>query len=441
MRLLILEIEGEGVGLDLALRAQTAGHAVQYWLPPGPGGKELRFGEGMVERPKDWESLMDGADLVVLTGNSRYTERLEKYFEEGYPIFGANKRSAQLELDREFGQKVLAAHGVRILPYTVVDDLNAAIAHVVSTRRPIVIKPWGGEGDKSLTAVANTPEEAVFMLERWRDAGLQSKLMLQEKVDGVEVGIAGWFSPAAGWLRMVEESWEHKRFMNDDLGQNTGEQGTVIRHVAESLLFDRVLAPLTNYLYSIQYTGDCSVNCMVDADGTPWPLEFTARLGWPDFTIRQELLDGDPIQWMKDLLDGKDSFDPRTDVAVGVVLTHGDYPVSKDPPANWDGFPISGMDELSWPHLHLQHARYGQEPWIDEEGILRHRRAVVTAGNYVMVTTGSGETVSEAAARATSLAFQVKFPSNKMFRTDISRKLEWELPFLQERGYAKGVRY
>lgn len=436
----------EGPGINLALRAQEWGHDVRYWLPPNRRRQDITAGEGMLQRPDEWEGLMDGTDLVVMTGNDvtgypRYTERFEPYFQQGYPIFGANLKSAKLELDRLEGQQVLERAGVRVLPYTVVDDLNSAIDYVVKNQEPICIKPWGGEEDKSLTCVSNSPEEAIFHLERWRDKGFEGKLMLQKKAEGLEVGIAGWFSPKSGWLGMLEESWEHKRFLNDNLGQNTGEQGTVIRHVQESLLFDRVLRPLTDYLYQIGYVGDCAVNCIIDSDGTPWPLEFTARLGWPDFNIRQEVIRHDPVKWMRAMLDGRDEFAPEKLIAVGVVMTHGDYPINQDLHEVWSDFPIRGATEELWPHLHWQMVRMGQEPYIDPEGSLHRTRAMVTTGNYVVVATGSGETVSEAVDKAYWAADSVRWPSNVMYRTDIGRKLQGELPQLQSMSYAKGMRY
>ena len=438
MRVLIIEVEGEATGLGIALKARDWGHDVKYWLPPSR--QELTFGEGLVDRPRDWEPLMDSADLVIVNGNSRYANKLESYFESGYPIFGANARSAALELDRALGQQVLESVGVQVLPYVTVEDLNDAIEYVTASKEPVVIKPWGGEGDKSLTCVASSPEEAIFQLERWRDQGLNSKLMLQKKADGVEIGIAGWFSPQSGWLRMVEESWEHKRFLNDDLGQNTGEQGTVLRHVQESLLFDRVLKPLTDYLYQIGYVGDCSVNCIVDSDGVPWPLEFTSRLGWPDFNIRQEVIDHDPVEWMSAMLAGRDEFNPRPDIAVGVVMTHGDYPISNDPHEKWSGFPIH-FDEESANHIHWQMVRMGMEPVIDDDGNLRHRRCLTTAGTYVAIATGSGSTVESAIMGAYAVTGGVKWPSNRMYRTDVGKKLQYELPLLQSLGYARGMSY
>ena len=36
----------------------------------------------------------------------------------------------------------------------------------------------------------------------------------------------------------------------------------------------------------------------VDEDGTPWPLEFTCRLGWPAFNIELALHKNDPVAFL-----------------------------------------------------------------------------------------------------------------------------------------------
>jgi len=433
-----MDLEGEGTGLDLALRAKEADHAVRYWLPPHVAG-DRPYGEGLVNRPEDWEPLMDWADLVVLCGNSKYENKLSYYFGKGYPIFGANAKSAELELDRQKGQELLESVGIETLPYAVVGSAEEGVDYITREGKPFVMKPWGGTADKAMTHVASTPDEAVFILEKWeREGKFTGELMLQEKADGIEIGVSGMFGPG-GWCRMIEESFEHKKFMNDDLGENTGEQGTVIAHTSKSLLFDKLLKPLTDHLQLIGYTGDCSVNCIVDKDGRPWPLEFTMRLGWPDFTIRQEVLLGDPVGWMLDLLKGKDSFDVSEEVALGVVMSHGDFPRSKDPLGTWAEYPIKYKTK-DWPHLHWQEVKWGSAPRVAGGAVVR-RNQMLTAGNYVVVVTGAGETVTAAHRAAYAVVGDVKWPSNVMYRTDIGKRLEAQLPVLHKLGYAKGIIY
>lgn len=433
MKALIFDNDGGGTGVDLALRAQDAGHDVRYWSPPKSGP----YGEGMLEKPKEWEPSMDWAELIVLTGNSTYVSPLTEFFGRGYPIFGACSKAAELELDRAKGQQALKDAGIEVAPFTAVDDIDDAIELVEKTAKGYAIKPWGGEADKALTCVARDADEAIFILERWKSKGLKGKLMLQELIKGVEIGIAGWFGPG-GWSSWKEESFEFKKFMNDDLGCNTGEQGTVIRHVKESKLFDEVLEPMTEYLHACNYIGDCSVNCIVTEDGQPLPLEFTMRLGWPDFCIRQALLVGDPLEWMLDLVEGRDTFDVEEKIAVGVVLAHGKYPESGG--ADSVGYPIKGITDSTYKNLHLQQVMEGKAPRLKDKAIKRVRMPL-SAGDYLMVATGVGDSVEEAAEAAYKIAWQIKMPSNLMFRTDIGKALKEELPLLQQHGFAKGLTY
>lgn len=447
MRLLVLDLDGEGCGVDLAIRAQNADHNVGYYLPPHAGGDERLYGKGMVQRIQDWEKEIGKADLTVLIGNSTARDRLAPYFGRGLPIFGTNDRSAALELDRGLGQRVLKEAGVDIIPYKIVDSSSEAIELICKTGKPYAMKPWGGTTDKSMTYVARSPDDAIFTLQRWEQQGLfEGQLMMQEKWDGVEVGIAGWFGPG-GWCAAIEESFEHKKFMNDDKGENTGEMGTVIRHVRRSVLFDRILDPLTDYLHSVNYVGDCAVNCIVDRRGRIGPLEFTMRLGWPDFCIRQSLILGDPVEWMAELVNGRDAFEVSTDIAVGIAMTHGDFPRGgpgdtrpKDALDHWSGYPIYGLPSDPTTRVAWQQVMAGRYPTVRGKKVAMVTD-VVTAGNFPMVAMGKGKTVTKAAEEAYGIADQLKLPSNLMYRTDIGNRLEDDLPELQKHGIAQGMKY
>lgn len=439
MKALIIDSDAEGMGIDLAYRAQEQGHVLKYWLPT-EAGKPLPYGQGILDRPDEWEPWMDWADLVVIIGNSRYVSKLAPYFGEGYPIFGTNAKSAELELDRGRGQEILAENGVETLPYQVVDSVEDAIALIEHTRKPYAMKPWGGDADKAMSYVARTPADAIFTLRRWERCGLfKGQLMMQEKADGIEMGISAFFGPH-GWGKWKEESFEHKKFLHSDLGENTGEMGTVIRHVLRSKLFDSVLDPVTDYLHRVNYVGDCSVNCIIDKKGNPWPLEFTMRLGWPDFCIRQRIIIGDRLDWMLDCVLGRDTMESSTDVAVGILLCHGDFPRSKDAPALWSGFPVYGVNDDNLEAIHWQQVMDG-EAEIDVGDEVQTLPMTLTGGTYVTIVSGMGRSVSAAQSDAYRTAWELKIPSNTMFRTDIGDRLEKELPELQDLGFATGMRF
>lgn len=443
MKVLIYDNTGEGRGLDLAIRAYDADHEVRYWLPPFPTGEERPYGRGLIERVKDWKPSMDWADLIVLTWNADHVAELAEYFGRGYPIFGCNPRGAELEGDRELGMRVLKEAGVETAPYKVVSSPQEAIDLITKTRKAYAMKPWGGAADKSMTYVAKTPDDAIFTIDRWRkDGKFKGQLMLQEKIDGVEIGISGMFGPH-GFCRALEEAFEYKKLMVGNLGENTGEMGTVIRHVGRSKLFDDVLEPISDHLHAINYVGDVSVNCIVTGVGKALPLEFTCRLGWPDHCIRQAVLDCDPVEWMLECFNGRDTFNVSPMIAVGVCLVHGDFPRggdsrAKDPINTWSGYPIYGVQGTE--NIHWQQAMSGKVPMLEGDQVVPGTMDL-TAGNYPLIVTGSGLTVRQAANRAYKTAKGLSIPSNLMYRTDIGESLKEDLPKIQKHGFAKGMQY
>ena len=440
MKVLVLDTEGEGTGVDIAYRAQEYGHQVRYWLPITRGGNKRPYGDGFLSKPKDWKPSMDWADLIILTGNNKYADEMAEYFGKGYPIFGTNSKAAQLELDRGLGQEILKQHGIDTIPYTVVNSVGDGLKHILKTKKGYAMKPWGGDANSAMTHVAKTPDEAVFTLDRWRREGLfKGALMLQELRTGVEMGISGFFGPN-GWLSAIEESFEHKKFLTGDLGENTGEMGTVIRHVTKSKLFDMVLAPISEYLALCKYVGDCSVNCIITDTGEVAPLEFTMRMGWPDFCIRQAVFKGDPVEWMVDLMCGRDTLKVSERIAVGVVMTHGDFPKCKDPMGTWAGYPIEGISESNMDAIHMQQIQWDDSLQIQGNS-LKDVEGWQTAGTYPLVVTGTGMNVESAAKSAMTVVKQLKWPSNVMHRIDIGKRLKKDLPAVQKHGFARGMSY
>ena len=332
----VLIWDPEECGLPLAMRALDEGHQVKLWVPR----KESQVGLGIVERVANWKAWMGWADLIVMTDNAKFRGEMAPFFRKGYPIFGCNKEAAELELDREFGQKVLEDAGIKVLPYQVFSSYDKAIAYVQKEGRPFVSKPWGGNSDKSLSYVPSDMGDLVAMLEGWKRQGLKGEFMLQEMVKGQEMAVGGWFGPG-GWCSWFNENWEEKRLMADGLGPNTGEMGTVMRYVKESKLFEEVLRPVTDMLEQLNYVGYVDMNCIVDGK-TPWPLEFTMRFGWPHYNLCMALHEGDEVERMANLLEGRDTLKVRKEICVGTVMATGDFPQCRDDPAKWSGYPIHG---------------------------------------------------------------------------------------------------
>jgi phosphoribosylamine-glycine ligase len=228
--------------------------------------------------------------------------------------------------------------------------------------------------------------------------------------------------------------------MSSNYGCNTGEQGTVIKYVKESKIFDDTLKRFEDYLVYIGHTGYVDLAFIIDEKGEPRPLEWTMRKGWPLFNIQQALHKGSVVDWMVDLLDGKDTLKVRSDVATGVVIPIGDYPRSKTTGRDHSGFPIYGLpDELSNDYA-LCEVMVGNAPQNDENGIVE-RPSLVTAGDYVLVANGLGKTVKQACERAYKNVEKIEIPDCINVRDDIGRALEYQLPVLHGYGFATEFKY
>jgi phosphoribosylamine---glycine ligase len=437
----VLLIDFEGFGLHLARLAVQAGHSVRLWCPRTRAGKRQEVGDGFegIEKPAEWQSSMKWADLVLPTDNAHYIDDLEGYFVRGFPIFGCNRAGAQLELDRVHGLSILQEYGVRVNGYEAFSSYDKAISFVLETGKAYASKPLG-DGAKGLSYVAKSPADLVFKLKRWKKKNeLKNGFLLQELVKGHEMAIGGWFGPG-GWSGALCENWEEKRLMNDGLGVNTGEQGTVVRYVRESKLFREVLQPLTEYLHRINYVGYVDLNCMVKANGEAVPLEWTTRFGWPLYNIQAFLHKDDPVEWMLDALHGQDTLKTKEDVAVGVVISHGDYPYGHLPPEMNSGYPLDGIDSAVEKSLAFVKVMRESAP-IQVGAKVVDMETFVTAGDYIAVATGLGKTVKEAMDRAYKIAWSVDLPSNRMFRTDIGKRLDDDLGELHRHGFAVGLRF
>jgi phosphoribosylamine--glycine ligase len=434
MKILIMDEVGAGT-LDWALRCIEDGHKVKVY-DPDPRYPDV--GKGMVDKvdnPHEWAKW---ADLIMYTGNMKWVDLAESWKKQGIPVICGSPESVKWETDRKYGDDILKKAGIDTLPTREFTDYDAAIKFVEKTMKRYVSKPDNSE-DKALSYCSKSPEDMIYMLEKWKKTDkIKDSFILQEFMPGIEMAVGAWFGPGgfnSGW----EENWEFKKLMNDDLGVATGEQGTVMRIVKKSKLANLVLKPLEDQLQKAGFIGDIDVNCIIDEHGTPWPLEFTMRPGWPAFSIQQALHKGDHAQWMVDLWEGKDARNQVMDtIAVGVVMSIPKYPYCKSASEETTGIPIYGDSKSN--SVHLAQCQMGTAP-VQEKGKIVTRPHLVTAGDYLLVATGTGETVTAARKSSYSVLKSLSVPNSPMYRTDIGVRLKRQLPELQKHGFATGMVY
>lgn len=445
----VLIIDTGSNALDFAMRCLRAGHEVKWWDQPRKDGSRRRAGEGIVDKITDfdalWKKWVGWADLIYLPDNTHYLDRLEPYRRIGYPIFAGTPASAELELDRAVGQKAMKDHGIPIMVSKTFHDYDAAAAFVKRNPQFLVSKP-SGDADKALSYVAHDAADLTYMLERWKandkyraDARAHG-FILQEKKTGCEMAVGGWFGPG-GWSSWYCENWENKKLMDGDLGVATGEMGTTVRMVRRSKLADKVLTPITPLLEKMEYVGYIDNNCIIDDAGDPWPLEWTTRDGWPlRHNVQSLLKNADPAQWMVDMLQGRDTLKfTAGEVSISVVMACPDFPYSKITNKDVCGIPIYNATDFD--HIHLSEVMLGDAPMLLGDKVVT-LPMYVSAGDYWLIATGTGETITGARRSAYAAIRKVRAPNSPFYRLDIGRgRMIEQLPKVQKHGYATGLSF
>jgi len=434
----VLIIDTDGVGLSFGIRCADAGHSVRWFVKPKPCNS-LESGKGFkVERITNWVSSIGWADLVFCTSNDDYLPRLEFFRKKGAPVFAPSVASAALEIKRADGMKFLEKNGIECPPYKTFKTLKEAESHVMKTEQRYVFKTMGDNEDKSLSYCSKSPADMVARLRRWQSLNMNPKgdVMLQEFIPGIEMGVSRWMG-RDGWIGAWNENFEHKKLMGGDCGPNTGEMGTMAAYVKTSKLATEVLEKLDKPLLALGHIGDCDLNCIIDEKGKAWPLEFTNRPGWPIFNIMLSEHKGDPVQWMADALQGKDTLQVSYDMAIGVVIAQPDFPYGNLDKKETSGIPIYGVTKKNKNYIHPQSVMMAKQPDMDG-GKVVERNIWTTAGDYIAVVTGLGESITQARKRAYSTVDEISIP-NMIYRNDIGMRLEKQLPKLKAMGYATDI--
>jgi len=427
-----LRFLGIGKGNDLAdiyLRLQQRGHEVRVYV----GDPEARdIFRGMLTYTDDWERELGWArDGILLFEGIGWGATQDRLRREGFRVVGGSALGDRLETDRAYGQEVLRAIGLATAASHEFHDFDEAIAFVERTRSRYVLK-FSGQGFASTRNYVGEMERgddvaAVLRLQRdrWK-YDERPEFILMQHISGVEVGCGAFFN-GREFLEPANLDWEHKRFFPGNLGELTGEMGTLATYRGAAPLFDRTLRKLAPLLGESRYVGYINLNTIVNESGI-FPLELTCRFGYPGFAILDAMHACRWDELFAQLVDGRDlTLRTRDGYAICVVLTVPTFPYYHGYEALSKGAPVlfrDTMTESDREELHFAE--------VAMEGT-----QLVTAGSvgYVMVVTGRGITVEGARADAYERAAKVVIP-NVRYRRDIGEQfVERDQETMRRLGY------
>ncbi len=421
---------------DLYLDLLAAGHEVRMFIAD-PAYHAV--GAGLVPRSAHWRQELPwvrdaGADGIIVCETAHQGREQDALRRQGFQVIGGCSWGDRLEQDRAYAQAVLHGLGLPTARSWRFDSFARARDFIRGRPGRYVCKHNGALLPATHTYIGMQPDGADVLAvlarhERQHTAAAPPDFVLMDHLDGIETGVGAYFD-GRRFVGPACLDWEHKRFFTGDLGELTGEMGTVVTYRGAERLFAVTLARLAPQLAAAGYCGYLNLNTMINADGV-WPLEFTCRFGYPGFAILAAL---HPHGWepvLRALCGQGASFATTDGFAVGVVLTTPPFPYAASDGSSPQGLPISVRGALSTAerrHLHLG------EVMLDAGDL-----AVSGPSGYVLVASGCGADIASARTAAYGLLARVAVPLGR-YRTDIGlRLLDGEAAMLTRLGYVPSM--
>jgi len=412
---------------DLYLRLVAHGHEVKIFIGY-PLCRDTLV--GLIQRVADWRTELDwiraaGPDGCVLFENIGlgYGEIQDRLRRDGFNVIGGGAYGTRLENDRAYAQGVLADLGLATAPTFEFSDVEEARRFIERWPARYVLKSNGPDAASFVGRHKAGADVQAVLAARGKIAA--SSFVLMEFVEGAEMGVGAYFN-GEDFLEPACLDWEHKRFFPGDLGELTGEMGTVVTYSRSKRFFDRTLAKMVPLLRANGYCGYINLNTIVNEAGI-WPLEFTCRFGYPGYAILDPLQKTPWADLFRAMLTRSTlMFDTEPGFAVGIVITTPPFPYYRDTLPAPVGLPVLFDGDLS--SAELRHIHYGEVAL--QNGVL------VTSGasGYTLVVTGTGETIEAARDAANALADKIVV-ANSRYRRDIgTRLIEGEFARIEATG-------
>ena len=417
----------EGLISDIAWQVVKEDHEVRYFIE---NEEEQEIGDGFVPKTKDWRKDVDWADVIVFDDVLGQGDVAHKLREKGKLVVGGSPYSDKLEDDRAFGQNELRAAGVSIIPQENFTSFSHAIDYVKTNPNRYVIKPSGeAQNTKQLLFVGEDEDgkDVLQVLEDYERVWSKKRMefQLQRRIVGVEVATGAFFNGKT-FVEPINVNFEHKKLFPGDIGPSTGEMGTSMFWSEPNRIFNQTVGKMESRLREEGFIGYMDVNCIVNSNGI-YPLEFTARFGYPTISIQQEGMITPISEFLYKLAEGSlTRFKPRSGFQVGVRIVVPPFPF-KDP----DTFNRTSKDAV------IIFKKPNQEGIHIEDVKLENKEWVVTGtSGVVLIAVGLGPTMRQAQKQAYNRIDNVMIP-NMYYRKDIGDRWLEDSDRLHNWGYLR----
>ncbi len=329
----------------------------KIYCAPGNGGIS-QIAECVDIEATDIKGLVQFAkkkriDLTVIGPELPLTFGIvDRFQENGLPIFGPNRAAAEIEGSKGFAKRFMKKYKIPTADYQIFTDPEEAVAYINKKEPPLVLKADGLAAGKGVLVCHTRSElydgiDQIMKKRVFGEAG--SRLVIEEFLQGEEASVLA----VTDGVDMVvfPPAQDHKPIFEHDRGPNTGGMGAyapapVVDSKMLKIIRHKILDPTIKGMREEgrEYRGVIYAGLMITTEG-PKVLEFNCRFGDPETQAILPLIETDLVDLMEASIKrgvGEVELKIKKGFAVCVVIASGGYPGKYE-----KGKTIHGLDDVS----------------------------------------------------------------------------------------------
>ncbi|MBU4331586.1 phosphoribosylamine--glycine ligase [Patescibacteria group bacterium] len=416
----------DGLITDIAWQIKKEGHQTKYYIKES---EEREVGDGFVEKTLNWQQEVEWADVIIFDDVLGQGTLAKKLRDQGKRVIGGTPYTDRLEDERAFGQEELKKHGVSVAPHWNFTNFEEAIKFVRENPTKYVIKPSGeAQNLKGLLFIGEEDDgrDVIQVLNDYNKAWAKKipNFQLQKRLVGVEIAVGAFFN-GQEFIYPINVNFEHKKLFPGNLGPSTGEMGTVMFWSTPNKIFNATLKKFESVLAQEKYIGYIDINCIVNVNGI-YPLEWTARFGYPTISIQQEGMVTPISEFLFELASGnKPVLKVKNGFQIGIRIVVPPFPFRDK-----QTFLVKSKDSVIFfkkptEGVHIEDVKMINNEWL-----------VTGTSGVVLIVCGTGQTMKQTQEQAYNRIKNINIP-HMYYRDDIGERWFNDSDKLHNWGYLR----
>jgi phosphoribosylamine--glycine ligase len=337
------------------------------------------------------------------------------------PIFGPSKSATRLESSKVFAKLFMRDMGIQTASFSIFSGADAAINHVKSSSKNVVVKLDGLAAGKGVF-VCDSEKSAIQAIQKifndneFRNS--RNQILIEERIYGDEASFIVLCDGKS--IVPLATSQDHKNIFDQDNGPNTGGMGSycptpLITEKMITKIMEKIMNPTLKGLNDkgIKFRGFLYAGIMIErGSNEPYVLEFNVRMGDPECQTILSRMDSSFLECLEAAMDDKlDSMPPirwKDRHSVCIVMASRGYPGKYQ-----TGKVIHGLN-----------SKFDVDTYVFHAGTKKNSMGeIITNGGRVLSVTSLADTLEGAKNKSYSAVSKIHWGDDEeYFRRDIASK-------------------